>query len=239
MTCRTCTWWARACASWRRTAPPGDDREVVDDLTQQAGTATAAARSDLEEALREAVPGLVGGSRRSHHRRPGGPVVTLPVDTDPAFAAYAHPERLVSTQWLADHLGDERPRGRRERRGRPALRDRPHRRRGQDRLAPRPQRPGHPRLRRRRGLRPAWWAARASAATPPWSSTATRTTGGPPTRCGSSPCSATRTSGCSTAGARSGRPRAASTPPTSRRPRPSSTPSSSATTPRSAPSSTT
>ncbi len=34
--------------------------------------------------------------------------MTLPVDTDPAFAAYAHPERLVSTQWLADHLGDER-----------------------------------------------------------------------------------------------------------------------------------
>ena len=33
--------------------------------------------------------------------------MTLPVDTDPAFAAYAHPERLVSTEWLADHLGDE------------------------------------------------------------------------------------------------------------------------------------
>jgi len=28
-------------------------------------------------------------------------------DPDPAFAAYAHPERLVSTQWLAQHLGDE------------------------------------------------------------------------------------------------------------------------------------
>ncbi len=42
----------------------GDDHEVIDDLTRQAGAATSAARSDLEEALREAVPGLVGGSRR-------------------------------------------------------------------------------------------------------------------------------------------------------------------------------
>ncbi len=29
----------------------------------------------------------------------------LPADTDPSFADYAHPERLVSTTWLADHLG--------------------------------------------------------------------------------------------------------------------------------------
>ena len=42
----------------------GDDHEVIDDLTHQAGVAAAAARSDLEEALREAVPGLVGGSGR-------------------------------------------------------------------------------------------------------------------------------------------------------------------------------
>ena len=33
--------------------------------------------------------------------------MTLPADTDPAFTAYAHPERLVSTQWLADHLGED------------------------------------------------------------------------------------------------------------------------------------
>ncbi len=46
-----------------------------------------------------------------------------------------------------------RPGGRRERRGRAALRHRPHPRRGEGRLAPRPQRPGHARLRRRRGLR--------------------------------------------------------------------------------------
>ncbi len=31
--------------------------------------------------------------------------MTLPADPDPAFADYAHPERLVGTQWLADHLG--------------------------------------------------------------------------------------------------------------------------------------
>lgn len=29
----------------------------------------------------------------------------LPADTDPSFADYAHPERLVSTTWLAEHLG--------------------------------------------------------------------------------------------------------------------------------------
>ncbi len=26
------------------------------------------------------------------------------LDPDPKFAAYAHPEALVSTGWLADHL---------------------------------------------------------------------------------------------------------------------------------------
>jgi thiosulfate/3-mercaptopyruvate sulfurtransferase len=29
-----------------------------------------------------------------------------PYDNDPKLAAYAHPERLVTTQWLADHAGD-------------------------------------------------------------------------------------------------------------------------------------
>ena len=53
-------------------ASHGDDREVLDDLARQAGTASAAARSDLEEALREAVPGLVGGS--------GGPTTAVPED---------------------------------------------------------------------------------------------------------------------------------------------------------------
>jgi thiosulfate/3-mercaptopyruvate sulfurtransferase len=33
--------------------------------------------------------------------------VPLPRDPDPKLQAYAHPERLVTTQWLADHLGDE------------------------------------------------------------------------------------------------------------------------------------
>ena len=26
-------------------------------------------------------------------------------DTDPKIQSYAHPERLVTTQWLEDHLG--------------------------------------------------------------------------------------------------------------------------------------
>ena len=29
----------------------------------------------------------------------------VPADTDSRFAEYAHPERLVSTEWLADNLG--------------------------------------------------------------------------------------------------------------------------------------
>ncbi len=32
---------------------------------------------------------------------------SVPFDNDPKLAAYAHPERLVTTAWLADHLGDE------------------------------------------------------------------------------------------------------------------------------------
>ena len=31
----------------------------------------------------------------------------LPLDPAPGLAAYAHPERLVSTAWLAEHLGAE------------------------------------------------------------------------------------------------------------------------------------
>lgn len=30
--------------------------------------------------------------------------MTVPVDNDPRFRAFAHPDRLVSTRWLADHL---------------------------------------------------------------------------------------------------------------------------------------
>jgi thiosulfate/3-mercaptopyruvate sulfurtransferase len=38
----------------------------------------------------------------------GTTVVTmaLPNDSDPKLAAYAHPERLVTTSWLAEHLGE-------------------------------------------------------------------------------------------------------------------------------------
>jgi thiosulfate/3-mercaptopyruvate sulfurtransferase len=31
--------------------------------------------------------------------------MSLPSDIQPKFAAYAHPERLVTTEWLAEHLG--------------------------------------------------------------------------------------------------------------------------------------
>ena len=32
--------------------------------------------------------------------------MTVAHDPSPAFAAFAHPERLVSTEWLAEHLGE-------------------------------------------------------------------------------------------------------------------------------------
>ena len=32
--------------------------------------------------------------------------MTAAQDTDPKLAAYAHPERLVTTAWLAEHLAD-------------------------------------------------------------------------------------------------------------------------------------
>ena len=80
--------------------------------------------------------------------------MSVEFDTSSAkFAEYAHPERLVSTRLARRAPRRARPRRRRIRRGRAALRDRPHPRRGQDRLAHRPQRPGRARLRRRRGLR--------------------------------------------------------------------------------------
>jgi thiosulfate/3-mercaptopyruvate sulfurtransferase len=34
------------------------------------------------------------------------PIVAVPPDSDSAFRDYAHPERLVSTAWVADHGGD-------------------------------------------------------------------------------------------------------------------------------------
>jgi thiosulfate/3-mercaptopyruvate sulfurtransferase len=33
--------------------------------------------------------------------------MAVPFDNDPKLAAYAHPERLVTTAWLAEHLGDD------------------------------------------------------------------------------------------------------------------------------------
>ncbi len=131
-------------------------------------------------------------------------------------------------------------RRRRVRRGRAALRHRPHPRRRQDRLAPGPQRPGHPRLPRRRRASPALCAPRASAATTRSSSTATSSTGGLRTPSGSSSSSATRTCGCSTAAGRSGSPRGGAL--TREVPQPAAAPTTRcrcATTRRSAPSATT
>ncbi|MGO7983291.1 hypothetical protein ACC691_36155, partial [Rhizobium johnstonii] len=32
--------------------------------------------------------------------------MTIETDANAKFAAYAHPERLVTTQWLSEHLGE-------------------------------------------------------------------------------------------------------------------------------------
>ena len=33
--------------------------------------------------------------------------MSVPLDPDPALQQYAHPEKLVTTQWLEDNLGAE------------------------------------------------------------------------------------------------------------------------------------
>ena len=70
--------------------------------------------------------------------------LAVQLDDDPKLRAYAHPERLVSTELAGRASGRARSGRGGERRGRAALRHRAHPRRGQDRLAPRPQRPGRP-----------------------------------------------------------------------------------------------
>src|SRR4051794_9432674 len=45
---------------------------------------------------------MIGAATRPER---GGLTMALPYDDDPRFADYAHPERLVSTDWLARHLG--------------------------------------------------------------------------------------------------------------------------------------
>ena len=138
-------------------------------------------------------------------------------DPDPKFAEYAHPERLVTTEWLAEHLGQP---------GLVVVES------DEDVLLYETGHiPGAVKVDWHTDLNDpvvrdyvdgAGFAgsapSRASPATPPSSSTATRTTGGRPTRSGCSRCSATRTCGCSTAAATSGSPRAARSPP--RRPTP-------------------
>ena len=64
------------------------------------------------------------------------------LDPNPAFASYAHPERLVSTTWLASHLGTPGSKVV-ESDGDVLLYDIGHIPCAEDRLALAPQRPGH------------------------------------------------------------------------------------------------
>ena len=123
------------------------------------------------------------------------------LDQDPKLAQYAHPERLVTTDWLAEHLGDP---------GlvvveiatRTCCSTTPATSPARSRSTGTPTSTTRsPATTSTATASPGSWARRASAATPRSSSTATRTTGGRRTRCGSSRCSATRTCACSTAAA--------------------------------------
>jgi hypothetical protein len=128
-------------------------------------------------------------------------------DTDPKIAEYAHPDRLVSTDWLAAHLGDD---------GLVVVES------DEDVLLyDTGHIPGavkvdwHTELNdpvTRDYVDGARFAEicgeRGITRGPRSRSTATGTTGGPPTRCGCSACSATRTCASWTAAGPSGRPRA-------------------------------
>ena len=81
-----------------------------------------------------------------------GTAQAVPAVTPIEQRGYAHPEVLVSTDWVAQHLNDPEGAAGRVQRGHPALRHRPHPRRGEDRLDHGPQRPDHPRLRGRSRL---------------------------------------------------------------------------------------
>ena len=47
----------------------------------------------------------VGGPARVSRRTLG--IMSVPSDPDPRLQSYADPQRLVTTEWLAEHLGDE------------------------------------------------------------------------------------------------------------------------------------
>ena len=66
---------------------------------------------------------------------------------------YAHPDVLVSTEWVAQHLNDPERAGHRIQRRHAALPVGPHPRRGAGGLDDRPERPGPPRLHHAQGLR--------------------------------------------------------------------------------------
>ena len=113
--------------------------------------------------------------------------------SDIADRGYVHPDVLVSTDWVAEHPNDPKVRIVESNEDPLLYRLGPHPRRRGGRLDRRPERPAAPRLPRPRRLREADARASASPATPPSSSTATRTTGGRPTPSGCSSSSATPT----------------------------------------------
>ena len=147
--------------SWRPTSPPASRSAVAGAFTLDGlgGWFVEGIDGDPSNVIGISLPLLrrllAGGRRRAS--RSCGDATNLAHgpdnDTDPKLAEYAHPERLVTTEWLGRAPRRPRPGRRRVRRGRAALRHRPHPRRGEGRLAHRAQRPGDPRLRRRRPLR--------------------------------------------------------------------------------------
>jgi hypothetical protein len=159
--------------------------------------------------------------------------MALPHDSVPKFAGYAHPEMLVTTEWVAGHLDD------------PGLvvaeSDEDvllyetghipgavkldwHTELNDPVTRDYVDGGGFARLMSGKGITPEITLVL----------TAIRTTGGRRTRCGFAPCSGTRTCGWSTAAGPSGSLRAARSPRTCRSGPGRTTRSSSATTPRSA-----
>ena len=134
---------------------------------------------------------------------------------DPAIAGKGYATRKCSSAPIGSptHLDDPDHPDHRERRGRAALRHRPHSRRAEGGLAPGPERPVLRDYVRREQFEKLL-RTKGSTRTRPSFSTATRTTGGRRTRSGCFSCSASPTRSCSTAGASSGSRKAGRSTPT-------------------------
>ena len=139
--------------------------------------------------------------------------MAIAVENSEKFAAYAHPERLVSTEWLAQAIAEGATSG-----GSLVVVES-----DEDVLLYETGHiPGSVKIDWHTDLNDdvtrdyidgAAFASspkpREFPATPPLLSTAINPTGGPPTRCGSSPCSVTKTSGFWTVAGTSGLPKVA------------------------------